>query len=79
MHWIFQKESTLYGNVYYEKEEGRPYSFAQLAGVVEEGKNDPQKYKKVIKFHVLKCWMFSFEAERFSYSLDFLYGGRGIG
>jgi hypothetical protein len=23
-------------------------------------KNDPQKLKKVKKFHVLKCWMFSF-------------------
>ncbi len=27
----FQKESTVYGNNYYGKEEGRPYSFAQLA------------------------------------------------
>jgi hypothetical protein len=25
------------------------------------GQNDPQKYKKVNNFHVLKCWMFSFE------------------
>jgi hypothetical protein len=25
----FQKEKTLSGNSYYEKEEGRPYSFAQ--------------------------------------------------
>ncbi len=23
--WVFQKESTLYGSSYYEKEEGRPY------------------------------------------------------
>jgi hypothetical protein len=28
---------------------------------IQEGKNDPQKYKKVQNFHVLKCWMFSFE------------------
>jgi hypothetical protein len=28
---------------------------------IQEGKNDPQKYKKVKKFHVLKCAMFSFE------------------
>jgi hypothetical protein len=28
---------------------------------IQEGKNDPEKYKKVKKFHVLKCWMFSFE------------------
>jgi hypothetical protein len=25
---------------------------------IQEGKNDPQKMNK---FHVLKCWMFSFE------------------
>ncbi len=32
---------------------------------IEEGKNDPQKKKKKIKiFHVLKCWMFSFESWR---------------
>jgi hypothetical protein len=28
---------------------------------IQEGKNDPQKKKKVKKFHVLNCWMFSFE------------------
>jgi hypothetical protein len=28
---------------------------------IQEGKNDPQKYKNV-KVHVLKCWMFSFES-----------------
>jgi hypothetical protein len=28
---------------------------------IPEGKNDPRKYKKVQKFHVLKCWIFSFE------------------
>jgi hypothetical protein len=28
---IFQKESTLYGNSYYVKEEDRPYSFAQVS------------------------------------------------
>jgi hypothetical protein len=27
---IFTKESTLYGNSYYEKEESKPYSFARL-------------------------------------------------
>ncbi len=27
---IFQKESTLYGDNYYEKEEVRPYSYAQV-------------------------------------------------
>jgi hypothetical protein len=32
---------------------------------IQEGKNnDPQKLKKVKKFHVLKCWMFSFEGRR---------------
>jgi hypothetical protein len=29
---------------------------------IQEGKNDPQKYKHIKKFHVLKCWMFSFES-----------------
>jgi hypothetical protein len=28
---------------------------------IQKGKNDPQKQKKVNKFHVLMCWMFSFE------------------
>jgi hypothetical protein len=28
--WIFQKEFALYGNSYYEKEEGIPYTFAQV-------------------------------------------------
>jgi hypothetical protein len=29
---------------------------------IQEGKYDPQKEKKLKKFHVLKCWMFSFES-----------------
>ncbi len=29
--WIFQKELTLSGNSYYKKEEGGPYSFAQMS------------------------------------------------
>jgi hypothetical protein len=37
---------------------GYVYGFAIR---IQEGKNDPQKYKKVRKFHVLKCWTFSFE------------------
>jgi hypothetical protein len=28
---------------------------------IQEGKNDPQKFKKVKTFHVFKCWIFSFE------------------
>jgi hypothetical protein len=28
---------------------------------IQEGKYDPQKYKKSYKFPFLKCWMFSFE------------------
>ncbi len=27
---------------------------------IQEGKNDPQKLKKVQNFHVFKYWMFSF-------------------
>ncbi len=37
-----------------------------------------KKRKKVKKFHVFKCWMFSLSAECFSCSLDVLYGGLGI-
>ncbi len=29
---------------------------------IREGKNDPQKWKKFVKVHVLKCWMASFES-----------------
>jgi len=28
---------------------------------IQESKNDPEKYKKVNRFHLSKCWMFSFE------------------
>jgi hypothetical protein len=28
---------------------------------IQERKNDPQKKEKVKLFHVLKCWMFSFD------------------
>jgi hypothetical protein len=38
---------------------------------IQEDKNDPQKKKKVKKFHVLNCWMFSC-------SLGVLYRGLGI-
>ncbi len=31
---------------------------------IKEGKNDPQKLKKVEKFHVSKCWMFYSEGRR---------------
>jgi hypothetical protein len=38
-----------------------------------------QKNKKVKKFHVLKCWMFTFlRVEGLSCILDVLYGGLGI-
>ncbi len=33
--------------------------------------------KKLVKVHVLKCWMASYEG--FFYNLDILYGGLGIG
>ncbi len=29
---------------------------------IQEGKNDPQKLKKFVKVHVLKCWTASFES-----------------
>jgi hypothetical protein len=28
---------------------------------IQQGKNNPQKWEKIKKFNVLKCWMFSFE------------------
>jgi hypothetical protein len=28
---------------------------------IQEGKNDPTKIETIEKFHVLRCWMFSFE------------------
>ncbi len=31
---------------------------------IQESKNDPQKWKKVNKFHFLYCWMFCFEGYR---------------
>jgi hypothetical protein len=31
---------------------------------IQKGKNDHKKKKKVKKFHVLNCWMFSFEGWR---------------
>ncbi len=43
-----------------------------------ERQHYPQIFKKVKKCHVLKCWMFSFEGEGVSCSLDVLYGGLGI-
>jgi hypothetical protein len=36
-------------------------------------------YNFFLKFHVLKCWMFSLRAEGFFCSLNGLYGGLGIG
>ncbi len=27
---------------------------------IRDGKNSPQKFKKVSKFHFFKCWIFSF-------------------
>jgi hypothetical protein len=41
-----------------------PHGSAQILVVwvrIQEGNNDPQKLRKEEKFHVLKCWMFSFE------------------
>ncbi len=40
------------------------------------GQKGPTKIEKSKKFHVLKCWMFTFEG--FAYSLDVLNGGLGI-
>jgi len=42
------------------------------------GQKRPTKIEKDKTFYVLKCWMFSFEAEGFSCSLGVLYKGLGI-
>ncbi len=42
---------------------------------VQKDKNDPPRWDKVKKFHVLKCWIFSFENY---FSSGVLYGGVGI-
>ncbi len=39
------------------------------------GQNDPQKKKKIVNVHVLKCWM----ASSITWTMDILYGGLGIG
>jgi hypothetical protein len=31
-----------------------------LWSCIQEGKKDPEKQKTANKFHLLKCWMFSF-------------------
>jgi hypothetical protein len=44
---------------------------------IQEGKNDPQKYKKGRNFKFLNAECFLLRAEDFSCSLDVLYGGLG--
>jgi hypothetical protein len=42
----------------------RVYGSGSVFGIrirIQEGKNDPQKRKKLVKVHVFKCWMASFE------------------
>ncbi len=60
--WVFFILMTCFGS------ELDPDSFSS---VDPGGQNDPQKYKKVNKFHVSKFWMFS-------WSLDVIYEGIGI-
>jgi hypothetical protein len=45
---------------------------------IQEGKNDPQKYKKVQQFHVSSAGCSLLGDEGFSCSLGILYGGLGI-
>ncbi len=45
---------------------------------IQKGKNNPQKLKKVKKFHFFKCWMFSLRSKVFSCNLDVLFGGLRI-
>ncbi len=52
---IFQKESTLYGNGYNEREEGGPYSFAQLVYKISHTLQHWRLYKEVGEPH-FRLW-----------------------
>ncbi len=56
-----------------------PYPDSEFRIRIQEGKIDPQKYKNIKKFYVLKGKMFFLRAEGFLCSLDVLYGGLEIG
>jgi hypothetical protein len=45
---------------------------------IQEGKNDPQKYKKLISYIFCSAGCFLLRAEGFSCSLEVIYGGLGI-
>ncbi len=54
------------------------FGFNRISGS-GSGRAKMTKVEKNLKFHVLKCWMFSLRAEGFFCNLDVLYGGLGIG
>jgi hypothetical protein len=55
-----QTKSIVEGNVVEPDPQGSAQILGrQNLGYGTGGKNDVQKKKKVKKFHVLKCWMFS--------------------
>jgi hypothetical protein len=57
---------------------GVPGSVSAIWIRIQEGKYDPQKKKKINKFHFLSAGCSVLRAEGFSCSLDVLYGGLGI-
>ncbi len=57
---------------------GRKVPVFRIRIRIQEGKKLTNKKDFFIIFHVLKCWMFSFEAGGFFCTLGVLYGGLGI-
>ncbi len=59
--------------------EKREFTALQAVCRIEEGKNDPQKLRKVMKFHVFwSAGCSILRAESFSCSLDVHHGGLGM-
>jgi hypothetical protein len=56
-----------------------PDPYSESGSGSRRAKMTHKSRKKLVKVHVLKCWMASFRAEDFFYNLDILYGGLGIG
>jgi hypothetical protein len=59
-----------------------PDSYSESESGPRRAKMTHKSRKKLVKVHVLKCWIIGWpllRAEDFFYNLDILYGGLGIG
>jgi hypothetical protein len=56
-----------------------PDPYSESGSGSRRAKMSHKSRKKLVKVHVLKCWMASLRAEDFFYNLDIRYGGLGIG